>query len=252
MSFKQFICGAVILFAVGVLTIPTPAQGQDKHKIKVLAFDAFPIFDPRPVFGLAEQLFPGHGKELSETWKARLFEYQWQRALSGNYKDFLSVADDALVFAAKVHKLELTQEKKEQLVTAFLNLKVWPDVMPALEKLQNAGYKLVLLSNMTENMLRSNLANNGAESYFAAIYSTDLNRSYKPAKTAYELAIKNLHLKKDEIGFVAFAGWDAAGAKTFGYPTFWVNRQNAPAEELGVTPDWTGNSLEELAKALAL
>jgi 2-haloacid dehalogenase len=30
-----------------------------KAHIKALAFDAFPIFDPRPVFDLAEELFPG-------------------------------------------------------------------------------------------------------------------------------------------------------------------------------------------------
>ena len=29
--------------------------------IKALAFDTFPIFDPRPIFGLAETLFPGKG-----------------------------------------------------------------------------------------------------------------------------------------------------------------------------------------------
>jgi 2-haloacid dehalogenase len=27
-------------------------------------------------------------------------------------------------------------------------------------------------------------------------------------------------LKREEILFAAFAGWDAAGAKWFGYPTF--------------------------------
>lgn len=40
--------------------------------------------------------------------------------------------------------------------------------------------------------------------------------------------------------------WDAAGAKSFGYPTFWVNRQNQPAEELGVVPDASGKNLNDL------
>ena len=31
-------------------------------------------------------------------------------------------------------------------------------------------------------------------------------------------------------------GWDAAGAKWFGYTTFWVNRLNLPVEELGLPP----------------
>ena len=29
-------------------------------------------------------------------------------------------------------------------------------------------------------------------------------------------------MNQGEIAFAAFAGWDAAGAKAFGYPTFWV------------------------------
>lgn len=39
--------------------------------------------------------------------------------------------------------------------------------------------------------------------------------------------------------------WDAAGAKSFGYPTFWVNRLNQPTEELGVVPDAIGPNLKD-------
>jgi 2-haloacid dehalogenase len=37
--------------------------------------------------------------------------------------------------------------------------------------------------------------------------------------------------------FAAFGGWDASGAKSFGYPTVWVNRFGQPVEELGIQPD---------------
>jgi hypothetical protein len=43
---------------------------------------------------------------------------------------------------------------------------------------------------------------------------------------AYRLGTDALALDADEILFVAFAGWDVAGAKWFGYPTFWNNRQS--------------------------
>jgi 2-haloacid dehalogenase len=46
-------------------------------------------------------------------------------------------------------------------------------------------------------------------------------------------------LEKRDIVFAAFGGWDAAGAKSFRYPTVWVNRFNQPLEELGVPPDRT-------------
>jgi 2-haloacid dehalogenase len=48
--------------------------------------------------------------------------------------------------------------------------------------------------------------------------------------------------------FVAYAGWDVAGSKWFGYPTYWNNRQNATGERPGVTPDGTGESLNELVR----
>ena len=67
--------------------------------IQAIAFDGFVIFDPRPVFALAERLFPGRGAELSNAWRTRQFEYQWLRALSGRYADFRQATEGALVFA---------------------------------------------------------------------------------------------------------------------------------------------------------
>jgi 2-haloacid dehalogenase len=35
---------------------------------------------------------------------------------------------------------------------------------------------------------------------------------------------------------------------SFGFETFWVNRLNAPLEELGIKPDATGTTLTDLAE----
>jgi 2-haloacid dehalogenase len=48
------------------------------------------------------------------------------------------------------------------------------------------------------------------------------------------------------FGFVSSNGWDAAGAKSFGFRVFWVNRGGAPVERLGVRPDAIVKSLAEL------
>lgn len=76
--------------------------------------------------------------------------------------------------------------------------------------------------------------------------STDENHSYKPEPRAYQLGLKHLHLPKEEIVFAAFGGWDAAGAKSFGYPTVWINRFQQPTEELSIRPDRTTSDLEGL------
>ena len=55
-----------------------------------------------------------------------------------------------------------------------------------------------------------------------------------------------LRLPKQDIVFAAFGGWDAAGAKSFGYPTVWVNRFNQPPEQLSISPDRTVRDLDGL------
>ena len=77
--------------------------------------------------------------------------------------------------------------------------------------------------------------------------STDQVRAFKPDPRAYQMGIDAFGLRREEIAFAAFGGWDAAGARAFGYPTFWVNRMNAPVEELGVAPDGIGANLHDLA-----
>jgi 2-haloacid dehalogenase len=81
--------------------------------------------------------------------------------------------------------------------------------------------------------------------------STDLARTYKPDPRAYQLGVDALGLPREQILFAAFAGWDAAGARRFGYPTFWVNRLQAPPEELGAPPDGVGASLDGLVAFVA-
>lgn len=242
--------GFLNLAAAGVVTgliASSPlARAATSSKIKAIAFDAFPIFDPRPVFALAEQLFPGKGAELSNAWRTRQFEYQWLRALSGHYADFWQATEDALVFSGELLKLDLTPDKRKQLMDAYLGLKTWPDVQPALQSLKEAGIRLAILSNATSKILDAGIKNSGLEGVFEHVLSTDKIKTYKPDPRAYQMAIDAFNLKREEIIFVPFAGWDAAGAKSFGYTTFWVNRLNLPVEKLGVVPDAVGQNLTDL------
>jgi 2-haloacid dehalogenase len=243
---REFLTLAAGGVAASVWLSPLVAQTVTRPPFRAIAFDAFPIFDPRSVFGLAERLFPGKGAELSNAWRTRQFEYQWLRALAGRYADFWQTTEDALVFAAKLLQLELTPDKRAQLMQAYLGLKAWPDVPSALSALQEAGMRLAFLSNMTTKMLDAGIKNAGLDGVFEHVLSTDQIRAYKPDPRAYQMAIDALKLKREDILFAAFAGWDAAGAKWFGYPTFWVNRLNLPEEELGVAPNAIGRDLTDL------
>ena len=225
-----------------------PDTPGTKARIKAVAFDAFPIFDPRPVFALADELFPGTG--LGDEWRTRQFEYTWLRVAAHHYADFWQVTGEALLFATTKLRLSLRPDDRTRLMNAYLELKAWPEVRPALESLKVFGLKMALLSNLTPAMLRANIRSAGLDGMFERVLSTDEARTFKPDPRAYQLGVNALNVKREEILFVAFAGWDAAGAKLFGYPTYWVNRQRAPHEEMGALPDGSGEGLSDLAAFL--
>jgi len=234
--------------AAGMFSTSISSQAAISPKIKAVAFDAFPIFNPRPIFSLLKKLFPRKGQELGIAWRKSQFEYQWLRALSGQYKDFWKVTEDGLLFAAKKLKIDMNDMQRQQIMDAYLHLKAWPDVLPALKQLKEADIRLIFLSNMTPKMLQMNMHNSGLDDYFEQIISTDMAKTFKPDPRAYQLGVDALKLKKEEIAFAAFAGWDVAGAKWFGYPTVWINRLKLPAENLGVEADSTGKDLKVLTK----
>src|SRR5205085_2516397 len=105
------------------------------------------------------------------------------------------------------------------------------------------GYRLALLSNLTPAMLDGCVRSAALGGTFDRVLSTDQARTYKPDPRAYRLTTDAFKLDREEILFVAYAGWDAAGAKLFGYPTFWVNRLKLPAEELDAFADRSGADL---------
>lgn len=223
------------------LKINTASSG-----FKAIAFDAFPIFDPRPIFKNVTDRFPEKGRQLVDTWRTKQFGYQWLRATGGRYKNFWEVTQDALKYAAIETKTELSAADREAIMNGYNNISIWPDVLPALQELKEMNLKLCFLSNMTEEMLARGLKNAGAEKYFDHIISTDKAKTYKPDPKAYQYGLNVLQLKKEQILFVPFAGWDMAGAVWFGYPTFWVNRLLSPADELDAQPQASGANLADL------
>jgi len=215
-------------------------------RFRAVAFDYFVLFNPDSIVSTAEELYPSRGRELTTLWRTRQFEYSWLRSITGRYTNFFNVTEDALVFACHALGLELTPPAKERLLDAHLHLTPWPDAAAGLRRLRTAGVRVITIANFSPNMLQANAEHAGLTGLFDQLISTDANRSFKPEPQAYRLGMDALHLQKNEMVFAAFGGWDAAGAKTFGYPTVWVNRFNQPTEELGIRPDRVSPDMQGL------
>jgi 2-haloacid dehalogenase len=237
-----------LILIAGLLFLCAPAHAQEPAapRFKAVAFDYFVIFDANSITPEVEQAFPGKGTEFTKIWRSKQFEYCYLRTITGRETDFFKVTEDALVYTAEAMKLELPPETRKRLLDAYLTLKPWPDAAGALHKLKAAGVRIITLANFSGKMLRANADGASMTGLFDELVSTEANGTYKPDPRAYELGMEKLKLKKEDILFAAFGGWDAYGAKSFGYTTYWVNRFNLPPEELGTGADRTSNNLDGL------
>ena len=215
---------------------------RSEARPEAFVFDAYgTLFDVHSVSARCESCFPGKGAQLSQLWRAKQLEYTWQRSLMQRYVPFSSVTREALAYSWEVLKLELSVAQMEGLMAEYLNLSVYPDVPGTLNTIKE---KKAILSNGSPDMLLPLVQNSGLQ--LDAVISVDELKIFKPAPQVYELAVKQLGVAKERIGFVSSNCWDALGAKAYGFNVYWINRTHAPLDRLGFQPDRILKSLDEV------
>jgi 2-haloacid dehalogenase len=250
--FLQQLSSAMALSLLpGCALLQKSAKASPRKPIRAVCFDLFTLFDPRSVVSVAEQMVEGRGAELCEAWRSRQFEYAWLRVAADRYVDFRQVTEESLVYAARARGLTLSSGQRAELVAAYSRLEPWPDTRALLGQLKQRGLLLAPLANYAPGMLEALIDHAGMSDLFAALISTHPAGTFKPDPRAYALGEKRLGFPREQIAFSAFGGWDAAGARWFGYPTFWVNRLGVVSEELTPGPHASGPTLAELASFIA-
>ena len=166
---------------------------------RAIAFDAFTVFDPRPIAARVAALYPDRATGLVKLWRTRQFEYTWLRTITNTYVDFRRVTEESLAYAVEASGIELTGDKRDQLIACFYALPAWPDAKAVLQQLRRSGRRLVFLSNFTEEMLTACIRTSHLENLFEHLLSTDRVRAFKPDPRAYRMAIDVLRVKKEEV-----------------------------------------------------
>jgi len=220
--------------------------------VEALVFDAYgTLFDVHAVVERAEGLLPGHGAMLSRLWRTKQLEYTWLQSLMGPSvrEDFEAVTAHALDFALAELGLPLAAGERRSLRDAYLSLSPFPDVLETLAAL--APRPRWILSNGTPAMLEPLVHHHHLEAQLDGILSVEAAGIYKPSSRTYQLAVDRIGMPAGRIGFVSANGWDAIGAKAFGFVSFWINRAGAPVDRHGPAPDRILASLYELPALLA-
>ena len=226
--------------------------------LRAVLFDAYgTLFDVYSVGLLAEQLFPGRGQALSVMWRDKQIEYTHLVSTSSHgahYRPFWELTRAALVYAIKKIAnsadsdcaASVPDAKVEQLMNQYRHLSAFPENREVLQALKSRGIATGILSNGDAAMLAVAVKSAGLGDLLDHVISADTARRYKTHPDAYALGPQATGLPVAQIAFVSSNSWDALAATWFGYQTLWVNRSQAPFEELGTQPRYTGTSLRDV------
>ena len=99
-------------------------------------------------------------------------------------------------------------------------------------------------------MLEAVIQHNNLQNVFTQVLSVDPLQTFKPNPVVYELAPQSLGVSKQELVFVSSNAFDVIGAKAFGFQVAWINRADAPLDELGWQPDVMIQGLDHLTQTL--
>src|SRR5262249_47228949 len=203
-TFMQLAGAATAVAATGWAAAPAGAQTSGQFKaIKALAFDAYgKLFDVFSVTALWRQLYPGKCNHLPQIWRAKQLQYSLMRSLMGRHRDFWGLTEDGLIWATKNLNLDLTADKKKQLMDAYLSLAAFPDVKPGLEALKKAGVKLAILSNGEPKMLEAAAKSAGIRDLLDEIISVEEVKIFKVSRRCYNLAPERMKGTNPELGFI--------------------------------------------------
>jgi 2-haloacid dehalogenase len=198
---------------------------QKLEGIQAVVFDAYgTLFDVQsPVHKLASEI--GHkATSLGTLWRQKQLEYTWLRSLMGTHADFWVVTRDALDFA--LAELEINESGlADELMTLYLKLDVFPDVVELLGNLRQRGKRLAILSNGSPSMLDAVVRHAGLDKIFEHVLSVEDVGIYKPSRRVYRLALQKLHIQDaPSICFVSANTWDAQAAAQFGFQVVRIAR----------------------------
>ena len=193
--------------------------------VQVCVFDAYgTLFNvASPIEKMAVEI-GDKAMPLASLWRQKQLEYTWLRSLMGTHADFWAVTREALEYA--MAELEIAEiGLADELMTLYLKLDVYGDVMGALAALRKLGKRTAILSNGSPSMLDSAVRHAGLDKLFEHVISAEEVGIYKPSRRVYRLAMQKFHLQDaPSVCFVSANTWDAQAAAQFGFQAVRVAR----------------------------
>lgn len=226
------------------------------REIKVLVFDQYGtvvdmqqgLVDAVSVF-LKDKGWDGEPHRFVTWWRRTHYENSMIDALCDRgHTPYRQIGHRAVSFVMDRCEISYTQDEVRWLVSQIESLKPFPDVVEALQKLRDGGYKLAILSNGDRDMLEA------AKPYIGFPFDHTVSVQdagyFKPHWKTYATAEEQLNVDRSSCLFVANHAFDCHGAKSYGMRTAFIDRRKRPFGETPHQPDLIVSNFKELVDIL--
>ena len=197
---------------------------------------------------LQKKGWTGNPNSFVTWWRRTHFENSMIDALlQREHTPYREIGHRAVAHVMDRAGITYTRDEVRYLVGEIEKLKPFPEVPPALARLQTK-YKLVVLSNGDPDMLEAAKPHHRIP--FDRVISVAEANSFKPHVATYRKAAEIVNLKPEQILFVANHAFDCIGAKSAGMRTAFIDRRRRPFGDTPHQPDILVPTMKDLAEAI--
>lgn len=183
-------------------------------------------------------------------WFSTMLHYSLAMTVSHQYADFTDVGKAALQMLGHNRDIAIPDDDAKEILGGMRRLMPHEDVAPALERLQQAGFRLAALTNSSEAGLKAQMSYAGLDTYFERQLSVDSVQRFKPHRDVYLWAAREMGTAPADCMLVAAHGWDVAGAHWAGLQSAFIAREDQQKFPLAPQPDIDVADFAALANAL--
>jgi 2-haloalkanoic acid dehalogenase type II len=195
---------------------------------------------------------PPPGRELRRRWEEIQFEL-----VTGPYKPYKQILGEATLAWCREMGVPDRDVYADAIVGSIRAWQPFPDTLPALTRVREAGVRLVILSNTDRDVIDHSIKQIGLP-FDDVVVAEDVG-AYKPSPANFERLLEEVGEDPAHVLHVAFGfKYDIKPAKRLGMGTAWINRHEEPIPASGrnspdaaTVPDYEWRDLWGLAELVS-
>ena len=215
----------------------------------LLAFDVNEtLLSLAPIKARFEEAF-GIGAPVGE-WFSRMLHGSLVANHVGDYRSFAEIGIESLLTVSKKRGLAMRGEDAASIVSTMTSLPSHPEVHDALQRLFDADFAMVALTNGSTSAANDQMENAGLHTFLRRVISVEEVGRFKPAPEPYQHAADVMGVELADMMLVAAHDWDCAGAVAAGAQSAFVQRSDVVWSLPGEPPELVVDDIAGLADAL--